>query len=133
MTASPCRLDFTNGALGVIHASRWATGHLNELRLRVYGDKGGVEVVHTSDGSELEVCLGEDIETATWQDVDAGSVPTNYQRFADAVRNGVQDRAGVPPRGRTCRRCSTLRSSPTSGGLSSGPTRTRNDIVRLTG
>ncbi len=26
-----------NGALGVVHASRWATGHFNELRLRVYG------------------------------------------------------------------------------------------------
>ena len=33
-------VDFTNGALGVIHASRWATGHFNELRLRVYGEKG---------------------------------------------------------------------------------------------
>ena len=39
-------LDFSNGAFGVVHASRWATGHLNELRLRMYGDKGGIEVVH---------------------------------------------------------------------------------------
>ena len=38
-------LDFTNGALGVVHASRWATGHLNELRLRIYGDRGGIEVL----------------------------------------------------------------------------------------
>ncbi|TIV42605.1 MAG: gfo/Idh/MocA family oxidoreductase, partial [Mesorhizobium sp.] len=34
-------LDFSNGAFGVVHASRWATGHLNELRLRIYGDKAG--------------------------------------------------------------------------------------------
>ena len=82
-------LDFDNGALGVVHASRWATGHLNELRLRVYGEKGGIEVVHNLKGSQLQVCLGEDIETATWQALDAGSVPTNYQRFAEAVRTGV--------------------------------------------
>ncbi|MCX7935307.1 MAG: Gfo/Idh/MocA family oxidoreductase, partial [Planctomycetota bacterium] len=33
-------LLFKNGALGVIHSSRWATGHLNSLRFRVYGTKG---------------------------------------------------------------------------------------------
>ncbi|TIW39067.1 MAG: Gfo/Idh/MocA family oxidoreductase, partial [Mesorhizobium sp.] len=83
-------LDFSNGAFGVVHASRWATGHLNELRLRIYGDKGGIEVVHNLNGSELKVCMGEDIENAKWQVLDAGSVPTNYQRFVDAVRNVVQ-------------------------------------------
>ena len=82
-------LDFSNGAIGVVHASRWATGHLNELRLRLYGDRGGIEVVHNLEGSQLKVCMGEDIESAKWQTLDAGSVPTNYQRFADAVRDGV--------------------------------------------
>ena len=83
-------LDFSNGAFGVVHASRWATGHLNELRLRIYGDKGGIEVVHNLNGSELKACMGEDIENAKWQVLDAGTVPTNYQRFVDAVRSGVQ-------------------------------------------
>jgi predicted dehydrogenase len=83
-------LDFSNGALGVVHASRWATGHINELRLRIYGEKGGIEVVHNLKVSEVKVSMGEDIETATWQSLDPGSVPTNYQRFVDAVRNGVQ-------------------------------------------
>ena len=44
-------VDFDNGALGVIHATRWATGHFNELRLRVYGEKGGVEVQHATDAT----------------------------------------------------------------------------------
>lgn len=83
-------LDFSNGAFGVVHASRWATGHLNELRLRIYGDKGGIEVVHNPDGSELKACLGKNIETAKWQVLDAGTVPTNYRRFVDAVKSGVQ-------------------------------------------
>jgi predicted dehydrogenase len=83
-------VDFSNGAFGVVHASRWATGHLNELRLRIYGDKGGIEVVHNPEGSELKACIGDNIETAKWQAIDAGTVPTNYQRFVDAVRSGVQ-------------------------------------------
>jgi len=78
-------VDFANGALGVIHASRWATGHLNELRLRMHGDKGALEVIHSTEGSKLRGCLGEDVEQAVWRDIDAGTVPTNYERFAAAV------------------------------------------------
>lgn len=81
-------VDFENGALGVIHATRWATGHFNELRLRVYGEKGGVEVQHRHDGSRLRVCLGDNVETGTWEEMEVPPVTTNYQRFADAVRTG---------------------------------------------
>ena len=81
-------VDFNNGALGVIHATRWATGHMNELRLRVYGDKGGVEV-QNGKTTHLKVVLGDDIETATWKEVEVPPVPTNYQRFAEAVKTGV--------------------------------------------
>ncbi|WP_412178320.1 Gfo/Idh/MocA family protein [Rhizobium sp. PL01] len=80
--------EFDNGAMGVIHASRWAVGHLNELRLRMHGDEGAIEVIHTPDGSTLKACLGDDIEKGVWKDVDAGTVLTNYQRFIDAVRAG---------------------------------------------
>lgn len=80
--------DFTNGALGVIHATRWATGHFNELRLRVYGEKGSVEVQHRHDGSELRAVLGDDAESGTWKIIEVPPVPTNYQRFVEAVRTG---------------------------------------------
>lgn len=86
--------EFANGAMGVIHASRWATGHLNELRLRMHGDKGAVEVIHTPDGSTLRACLGEDIEKGIWKDIDAGTVLTNYQRFIDAIRAGRTEEPG---------------------------------------
>lgn len=86
--------EFTNGAMGVIHASRWATGHLNELRLRMHGDKGAIEVIHTPDGSTLRACLGEDIEKGIWRDIDAGTVLTNYQRFIDAIRAGKTQEPG---------------------------------------
>ncbi len=84
-------VDFTNGALGVIHATRWATGHLNELKLRIYGEKGSLEVIHRPDGSDLRGCFGDDIESATWRDIEVPAVLTNYQRFAEAVRTGKQD------------------------------------------
>ena len=81
-------LELQNGALGVVHATRWATGHFNELRLRVYGEKGGVEVQHRHDWSKLLVCSGEDAETGTWKEIAVEPVETNYQRFVKAVRAG---------------------------------------------
>jgi len=83
-------VDFANGALGVIHASRWATGHLNELKLRIYGENGSLEVIHRPSGSELRGCLGEDVESATWREIEVAPVATNYQRFAEAVASGIQ-------------------------------------------
>jgi len=37
-----------NGAIGTVSATRFATGHMNDLRLRIYGDKGGLEVLFDS-------------------------------------------------------------------------------------
>jgi predicted dehydrogenase len=81
-------VDFTNGALGTVHASRWATGHFNDLKLRIYGDKGGIEVSHNLTASSLRACLGDNAETAVWEDVDMGQVTTNYQRFVEACKAG---------------------------------------------
>jgi len=81
-------VSFANGAIGVVHASRWATGHLNELKLRIYGDKGGIEVTHHSEGSFMRVSMGDDILTGKWRDIEVDPVITNYQRFTDAVNLG---------------------------------------------
>lgn len=83
--------ELENGATGVIHATRWATGHLNELRLRLHGDKGALEIVETPDGATLRICEGEDVHNAIWHALDAEPVITNFQRFANAVRAGKQD------------------------------------------
>lgn len=80
-------VTFRNGAIGVIHGTRWATGHINELQLRVYGDKGGIEVLHRTDGSSLRACLGEGIEKGVWQDIEAAPAETNYKKFAAAVKS----------------------------------------------
>ncbi len=82
--------EFSNGAIGVIHSSRWASGHANDQRLRVYGDKGAVKLSHGHWGTLLRVCAGADVATGTWREIKAEPVPTNYQSFAEAVRTGVQ-------------------------------------------
>lgn len=81
-------LRLANGAVGVIHASRMATGHFNDLRLRIFGTKGGLDVRYENNISFLRACTGPDMLTAVWRDVDVPKVQTNYERFIAAVRAG---------------------------------------------
>ncbi|MDP3197837.1 Gfo/Idh/MocA family protein [Tabrizicola sp.] len=80
------QVRLANGALGTVAATRFATGHLNDLRLRLYGQTGGLEVTFEKAVSHLRACLGDDIQTGTWHDVDCPPVPTIYQRFIAAIR-----------------------------------------------
>lgn len=83
-------MQLENGAVGVIHASRFASGHLNDLSLRIYGAKGGLDVRFEGWESRLRTCTGDDLEATKWVDVPTPDVPTNYVRFIDAVRNAEQ-------------------------------------------
>ena len=81
-----------NGALGTVAATRFASGHLNDLRLRLYGDKGGIEVSWEKNASSLRACLEPDLQSATWHDVEAPVLATIYERFIAAIRGeGVAD------------------------------------------
>jgi predicted dehydrogenase len=80
-----------NGAVGVIHASRFATGHLNDLTLRLFGTKGGLDVRLDGGVSKLRACTGDNVLTGTWVDVAAPPVKTNYERFIAAIRAGKQE------------------------------------------
>jgi predicted dehydrogenase len=57
-------VEFENGALGTIHASRWATGYKDDLQLRIFGSKGGLDVRYGGRDAlgmrvpSLQVCLG---------------------------------------------------------------------------
>lgn len=46
-------LKFNNGASGVLMASQIAAGEENDLKLRVYGEKGGIEWKHTDPNTLL--------------------------------------------------------------------------------
>jgi predicted dehydrogenase len=81
-------VDFSNGAIGTIQASRTAAGQFDQLRLRVYGETGAIEMIYDTGKSTLRASLGDDAETGTWRDVEFDPVETNYQRFVGAVRAG---------------------------------------------
>jgi predicted dehydrogenase len=86
------QLRLANGALGTVAATRFATGHLNDLRLRLYGQAGGLEVSFENAVSRLRASLGDDVRTGTWREIDCPPVPTIYQRFIAAIRGeGVAD------------------------------------------
>ncbi|WP_194097603.1 Gfo/Idh/MocA family protein [Marivivens aquimaris] len=81
------RLD--NGAIGVVHTTRFASGHMNDLTLKIYGTKGGLEVVDKMGHSALRGCIGADLKTAEWKDLPIGKVDTNYVRFVKAIQNDL--------------------------------------------
>ena len=80
----------------MIHASRWASGHINELKLRIYGDRGGLEIVSTGGAkvirdptySWLRASLSEDMKRGSWQDIPVDPMPLIYDHFVDAIRSG---------------------------------------------
>jgi len=76
------------GASGVVHATRMASGHHNDLTLRLYGTKGGLKVDFVGNQSNLSICAGDDLPKAAWKPVDCPEVKSNYERFIDAVRSG---------------------------------------------
>lgn len=81
-------VDFVNGAIGTIQASRTAAGQLDQLRLRVYGEKGSIEMIYDTGRSYLRACMDRDLDTANWRDIPYDPVDTNYKRFVQAVRDG---------------------------------------------
>lgn len=56
---SAALLKFNNGASGVLMATQIATGEENDLKLRVYGEKGGLEWIHTDPNTLLHKTLNE--------------------------------------------------------------------------
>jgi predicted dehydrogenase len=79
-------LALQNGALGTIGATRFASGHFNDIRLRIYGVNGGLEVLFEREESHLNACLGDNVLTRTWVPVQTDPVPMNYTRFIAAIR-----------------------------------------------
>jgi predicted dehydrogenase len=88
-------LRFAGGGLGVLHSSRWASGQINSLRCRVYGDKGGLEVDLDRSQTSYLACLGKSLpdkpSQPEWKEYKAGNTPNMYERFIRAIRSGKND------------------------------------------
>jgi len=78
-------LEFQNGALGVVHASRFMTGYVNTLKLEVFGTAGAIAIDRGDEWVELRACLGEDVHTGAWRRLTASPVETLYTKFITAV------------------------------------------------
>ncbi len=80
------------GGIGTVHATRWATGHHNSLRVRVYGDEGAVEVDLDRDPSSYRLVKGKKAaRAAQWRVVRGRKTPTQYERFITSIRTGKAD------------------------------------------
>jgi predicted dehydrogenase len=84
-------VEMKEGALGTVTATRWATGQVNSLRLRIYGDEGAIIVDLDQSWDNLQICQGKDIDKATWQTLTCPKTPTNFQRFIKSIRSGEND------------------------------------------
>lgn len=82
---------FAGGAMGTIQATRWATGYINTEHIRVFGDKGALDLnFGRPDPEKLIACLGEDIDPANWQSVECPPTPSTYERFVESIKTGIQ-------------------------------------------
>ncbi len=81
-------LEFSNGAQGMVQATRFMTGYDNVLELRIFGTKGAVEVTHREGWNEVRCCIGANIHTMAWQQVKPEAVETNYRKFISAIVSG---------------------------------------------
>ena len=85
-------VEFANGAIGTVHSSRWATGHMNSLRCRVHGDKGAIEIDLDRAYDEYRLCFGPAaIDKPEWKTVKCKPTPNVYQRFVRAIAAGKSD------------------------------------------
>lgn len=81
-------VEFANGALGVIHTSRWVGGHANRLALKIAGTKGTISMDSEISTTSYKICSGKGLDKGEWREVECKPVPTNYQRFIAAIRSG---------------------------------------------
>jgi predicted dehydrogenase len=83
------QIEFANGALGMMHTTRWATGHLNTIQLLVCGTKGALRINLDRSYDKLEVSMGKDLDNAKWKEISAPKTPSNAVRFIKAIQTGV--------------------------------------------
>lgn len=85
------QVSMRNGAVGVVHTTRWGTGHGNSLRLRIFGDEGALTIDLDKSYDQMDVCLGKDRHKAMWKTMKCPKTPSMHDRFFKSIRTGVQD------------------------------------------
>ncbi len=85
-------VEFAHGGVGTIHGSRWATGKMNALSVRIFGDTGALDIDLDRSADSFKMVSGTAACTsATWETISCKPVLTNSERFIRAVSKGVAD------------------------------------------
>jgi len=86
-------VQYASGAIGAVQTTRFATGHVNSLRLSIHGEKGAFRVDLDASATDYEECFVQksDGKTSPWTTVAARPVPTLYERFIRSIKKGVND------------------------------------------
>ena len=89
------RLHFANGALGVCHTTRWATGHLNSINVSVHGTQGALRIDLDEGFDRLYICYGKNVNPARWTVRKVRATPNVYRRFVRWIRSGEPDQPDI--------------------------------------
>ena len=85
------QVEFKNGALGMLHTTRWATGHINTIQLLVCGTKGAIRINLDRSQDKMELSAGDDLLPAKWKEIECPKTPTIGERFLKSIETGVND------------------------------------------
>jgi predicted dehydrogenase len=85
------QVEFENGALGMLHTTRWASGHINTVQLLVCGTKGALRINLDKSYDKLEFSTGKDLRAGKWKEISCPKTPSISERFIKSIRTGVND------------------------------------------
>ncbi len=88
-------LEFTTGAVGIVHTTRWATGHKNHLRLEAHGTDGALMFDLDRGYDQLDTCLHGDKDKAHWTSESLPPTPSNFERFIHAIQHHRPDEPDI--------------------------------------
>ena len=73
-------VEFENGAVGTISATRFATGYKNRLDLKIFCNKGAVRINFddpVSEGNYYEITKDIDSKNMYWEKIPTSPTPSN--------------------------------------------------------
>ena len=93
-------VEFENGAIGTVNATRFATGYKNRLELRIFGDKGAVKIEFDdaiAEGNKFMFTkdtqrqLSGKEDNLKWEEIQCEPSQTNFEKFVEAIKNNKND------------------------------------------
>lgn len=77
----------SEGGVGLIQLTRWASGVVNEERLELFGTEGAVKLNLSESIDQIHLCRGDGLVNGVWEQVALEATPNTCQRFIDAIRD----------------------------------------------